>query len=177
MLRTTSMFTIKGFAILLTVHLMLISCAPTHENTDQAKQPTYSLPFTSKTDSLPELTPEQQSSFDALNTLQVNTDEKNRLYSTFANIVQPCYPPDTSIAISRSELLTAMEQFLTKHCTALTIEKRHELVSTAVLAEEEYTVLHCPDNLSDVNYENGLPMTGTWVMSSVLGRRDVVLVW
>ncbi|MDG2449453.1 MAG: hypothetical protein P8M34_07435 [Saprospiraceae bacterium] len=34
-----------------------------------------------------ELTPIQQSAFDALNTLQVSTDSNNRLYSTFANIV------------------------------------------------------------------------------------------
>ncbi len=25
--------------------------------------------------------------------------------------------------------------------------------------------------------DNGVPMTGTWVMSSVLGRRDVIMVW
>jgi len=177
MLRTTTLSMIKGLTILLTVHVLLISCTPTHENTDQTQHSTYSLHYTTNTDSLPELTPEQQSSFDALNTLQVSTDEKNHLYSTFANIVQTCYPPDTSITISRSYLLTALEQFVAKHCTTLTIEKRNELVSSAVLAQEEYIVLHCPDNSSEVNYETGLPMTGTWVIPSVLGRRDVVLIW
>jgi hypothetical protein len=175
--RTTTLLTIRGLTVLMTVHVMIISCAPTNENTDQTQNSNYSLPYKTSSDSLTELTMEQQSSFDALNTLQVSTDEKNHLYSTFANIVQPCYPADTSITISRSSLLTAMEQFVAKHCTTLTIEKRNELVSTAVLAQEEYNVLHCPDNSSEVNYETGLPMTGTWVIPSVLGRRDVVLIW
>src|SRR5687768_12195241 len=73
MLRTNTMFTIKGLTILFMTQLILISCAPTQEKTDQGQQTTYSL-TTTNTDSLPELTAEQQSSFDALNTLQISTD-------------------------------------------------------------------------------------------------------
>ena len=124
-----------------------------------------------------ELTLEQQASFDALNFLQTNTDEMNRLYSTFPNIGQTCHPPDTSYAITRSELLAAMKQFVTRHCTNLSIEKRTELAATAVLAQENYTVIFCSNHSDHPNDENGLPMSGTWVMPGVCGRRDVILIW
>lgn len=125
----------------------------------------------------PELTPAQQSAFDALNTLQVSTDEMNRLYSTFAGIVQPCNPPDTSLTISQSELLIAMKQFVAHNCKNLTIEERDELAATSVLAQEEYTLSLCLGNSANINYENGAPKSGTWVMPSFLGRRDVIIVW
>ncbi len=130
-----------------------------------------------KESSLSELTPEQQSAFDALNTLQVSTDEMNRLYSTFAGIVQPCYPPDTNLTISQAELLIAMKQFVASNCTDLTIEERNELAATSVLAQEKYTVSLCLNNSAPVSYENGIPMTGTWVMPNVLDQRDVIIVW
>jgi hypothetical protein len=168
----------KESILLLIIPGLILSCTTGQQERDQVQQSIYSLPFysTTYTDSLIELTPEQQSAFDALNTLQVSTDEKSRLYSTFADICQPCYPPDTSFVISRAELLIAMKQFLTRHCTNLTIEKRNELAATSVLAQEEYTVLHCRIS-SNHNYVNGLPMSGTWIMPSVLGRRDVILEW
>ena len=157
----------------------MYSCTPTDEKIDQEQQSSnssnsFTIPYT---ESLLELTSEQQSAFDALNTLQVSTDEKNKLYSTFSGISQPCYPPDTSFTISRSDLLTAMKYFVTKHCTYLSFEERDKLAETAVLAQEEYIVLHCPDNSYNVNYKNGLPMSGIWVMPSVLGRRDIILEW
>lgn len=133
------------------------------------------IPKNKSTDS--ELTPEQHSAFDALNRLQVSTDEKNRLYSTFAGIDQPCYPPDTSLTISQTELLTAMKHFVTSNCKNLTVEERDELAVASVLAQEEYTVLLCLDNSTPVTYENGVPMTGTWVMPNVLDQRDVIIVW
>ena len=123
-----------------------------------------------------ELTPEQQAAFDALNTLQVSTDSRNRLYSTFAGTVQPCYPPDTTLIISQADALAAMKQFVAKHCTNLTIKVRNELAAKSVLAQDEYTLSLCLDHAA-VTDENGVPMTGTWVMPNVLGRRDVVMVW
>ena|GEM_PF-1013526 len=165
--------------ILVATPFLLTSCTQTNQETDLKQQSDYPLPtyFSTYTDTLLELTPEQQSAFDALNTLQVSTDEKDQFYSTFAGFTQPCYPPDTSLTISRSKLLTAMEQFVTRHCTNLTMKERSELIATAVLAQEEYMVLHCTDKSSNFDYENGLPMTGTWVIPSVLGRRDVIIVW
>ena len=169
----------KVLIMLSMLPFLLNACSQTNKRSDQEQQTTYSQPTNIATnlDTFSELTPEQQSAFDALNALQVSTDEMNRLYSTFAGIVQPCYPPDTSLTISQSELLIAMKQFVTSNCRNLTVEERNELAVTAVLAQEEYTVSLCLDNLSNVDYENGAPMTGTWLMPSVLGRRDVIIVW
>jgi hypothetical protein len=128
-------------------------------------------------DTLPELTQEQQAAFDALNTLQVSTDEMNRLYSTFAGAVQPCYPPDTSFTISQIELLIAMKQFTSRNCENLSLQERDELAVKSVLAQEKYTVSLCLDNATPPTYKKGVPMTGTWVLPNVLGRRDVIIVW
>lgn len=163
--------------LFLVLPFLVLSCTAAQERTDQ-KQELTDLPTSHpNTYTISELTPEQQSAFDALNTLQVSTDEKNRLYSTFANIGQPCYPADTSFVISQSELLIVMKQFISKYCKNLAVEKQNELAATSVLAQEEYKILHCRDNSYDENYENGLPLTGTWLMPNVLGRRDVIIVW
>ena len=124
-----------------------------------------------------ELTSVQQSAFDALNELQVSTDEKNRLYSTFPGIDQLCYPADTSLTISQTDLLTAMKKFVATNCRDLSPLKREELAAASVLAQKEYIILLCLDGSTNAFEENGAPMTGTWVMPSVLGRRDVVIVW
>jgi hypothetical protein len=169
----------KVLFMLSMLSFLLNACSQSNKRLDKKQQTTYAKPTDSATnlETISGLTPEQQSAFDALNTLQVSTNEMNRLYSTFAGIVQPCYPPDTSMTISQSELLVAMKQFVTNNCRNLTVEERIELTTTSVLAQEEYTVSLCLDNSSNVDYKNGVPMTGTWVMPSVLGRRDVIIVW
>lgn len=165
------------YQIFLILSILTLSCSTTQVEVDEKQEITESPTPISTNEVVLEITQEQQSAFDALNTLQINTDEKNHLYSTFAGIVQPCYPADTSLTISRSNLLIAMNEFVAKHCKYLPVEKREKLASKAVLAQEEYVVLHCSDNSNTMNYENGLPMTGTWVMPNVLGRRDVIIVW
>ena len=101
----------KIIQILLSI--ILFSCSATQENKSQ-KQEKINLP-TTYVDSIPESTPVQQKAFDALNTLQTSTDDKNHLYSTFANINQPCYPADTSIVITQAQFLTYMKQFVSKY--------------------------------------------------------------
>ncbi len=165
---------IKKSIILWVLPYLILSCSPAQERTDKK------LPLTNRgyqINTVAELTPAQQSAFDALNTLQTNTDQMNRLYSTFPNIEQACYPADTSFKVSQSELLIVMKQFISNNCTKLALAEQNELVATAVLAQEEYQILHCSNNPLTENYDNGLPATGTWVMPSVLGRRDVILVW
>lgn len=123
------------------------------------------------------LTEEQQFAFDALNTLQTSTDKMNRLYSTFANTNHPFYPADTSFTISQSELLAFMNQFVSENCQNLSQETRERLVKASVLAQEVYTVMYCGPSSSHSDVKNGIPTSGTWVISNVLGRRDIVLVW
>ncbi len=124
-----------------------------------------------------ELSEDQQSAFDALNTLQVSTDEKNQLYSTFANIEHTCYPPDSTFEISRFELLSVMQKYIAKKCTNLELSIQIQLTKSSVLAQDQYTVFHCRGEKPMIMQEGEFPMTGTWVFPSVLGRRDILLHW
>lgn len=161
--------------ILILLSTILFSCSEAQENKSQKQEKTNLT--TSYVDSTPELTPVQQEAFDALNTLQTSTDEKNHLYSTFANINQPFYPADTSIVITQAQFLTYMKQFVSKYCQNLSKDMQDELANSAVLAQEEYTVLYCSNESANQNFKNGLPMLGTWVIPNVLGRRDVIIIW
>lgn len=169
----------KSPILLLLFLSFLTACSQPQDKSENAEQITYSQSphITQNFDPFADLTPAQASAFDALNTLQVSTDQQNRLYSTFAGITQTCYPPDTSMPLSQAAFLTAMKQFVTRNCTHLPVEKQDSLAAASVLAQEEYTVLLCLDNSVSVNFETGAPMTGTWVIPGVLGRRDVVMVW
>ena len=153
--------------------LLLVSCStkqqPSQESDKSIEQ------FYDRTAT--ELTEEQRTAFDALNLLQINTDEKSRLYSTFANISQPCYPPDTNIIISQSEFLGAMEAFIARHCRDMDTFMQKELGHAAVLSQKQYNVLHCSQNARTEDYTKGLPRTGTWIMPGVLGKRDIILEW
>ena len=130
---------IKKPILLLLLPYLAFSCSPAQERTDKK------LPLSNPGDQIKrvsELTSAQQSAFDALNSLQTSTDQMNRLYSTFANLEQPCYPADTSFMISQSELLIVLKQFISNNCTKLTVEEQNELAETSVLAQEEYKILH-----------------------------------
>lgn len=168
----------KKLIMLLTPLILFSSCISNNESADQEHPSIDSLPSNSRViNAFKELTPTQQAAFDALDTLQISSDEMSRMYSTFAGIKQQCYPPDTSLTISQAELLLAMKQFVTSNYKNLSAEKREELAAKSVLAQEAYTVLLCINPSVPVTYENGAPMTGTWVMPNVLGRRDVVIEW
>lgn len=161
------------------ISMFLITCTITScsFSQDRNKQEGESYESTPYDNPVSELTQEQQSAFDALNRLQRSTDEMNRLYSTFPNIEQPCYPADTSFSITQSELLAFMKQFVSKHCQNLSKDMQDKLAKTSVLAQEEYTVLYCSNESVKQSFENGLSMSGTWVMPNILGRRDLIIVW
>jgi len=167
---------LHAFLFLIASILLLSACSQANESSEKETQssPNLTVP---KLEPLSELSSEQDAALDALNTLQVSTDEMNRLYSTFAGITQPCYPPDTSFKISQADLLIAMKQFVKSNCKNLSLGEQDKLAAAAVLAQEEYTVSLCLEGSSDVNFEQGAPMKGSWVMPNVLGRRDVIIVW
>lgn len=74
---------------------------------------------TSNSFTFSELTKKQKVTLDAQIALQTNTNEMNRLYSTFANIDHICDRIDTSFEDSQSELLVYLKQFIAKHCQNL----------------------------------------------------------
>ncbi len=168
----------RTFLLVLSLPILMASCA-SDETSDQDGVASDTLPAMRwpEVDSLPPLTSIQDSAFQALNTLQVGTDEKNRLYSTFGNINHSCYPPDTVVMIPQIELLEAMNAFVQLHCTLMSEDERNQLTSASVLAQEYYTVSLCLNETKPSTFEKGIPRSGKWVLTNVLGRRDVTLVW
>jgi len=169
---------LKRATLLLLTPTMLFSCSPVHERTEQKQESTiFSIPYSNiNADTLLDLTPEQEAAFVALNSIQV---QGQHLYSTFSGIFHDCYPPDTSFIISRSELLIAMEELLTRYYTDISTEQRTKLAAEAVLAQEEYLVLQC-NGYSNESVDNSnlhLPTSGSWILPKVLNRRDVILEW
>jgi hypothetical protein len=90
--------------------LITLSCSSPREHSREENYSTTNGNHNFKT--ISDLTSEQVTALEALNTLQVSTDERNRLYSTFAGIDQPCYPPNSSLTISQANFLEAMSQKL-----------------------------------------------------------------
>lgn len=124
-----------------------------------------------------ELSPEQDSALEALNRLQTSSLEPNRIYSTFPGIHHDCYPADTSFTISQAELLKALLEFTQLHYQEREAPFPSRLAALAVKAQSEYQVLVCLDFPGDINYQQGIPRKGTWVLPNMLGRRDVLIVW
>ncbi len=164
---------IDRIRVMLAPMLILAALMTYYQCSEKPAKPSSSISFTDQVQYVDVLNAEQQSAFDALNELQINTDEMNRLYSTFAGISHPCYPPDTTFMISQAELLEVMSQFVNNHCTQLNIVRRNSLSKMSVLAQKEYRILQARE--SETHSDSRL--SGTWVIPNVLGRRDVVIVW
>lgn len=165
---------LKNTLLLLALPCLVAACGPSEEEKKQYQTIADAQAYNTTFDSL---TVEQEAASDAWTTLQVSSDQPSRLYSTFAAMNQPCYPPDTSLIITQAELLTAMKQFVNKHYTKLPVEQCDQLAATAPLSQASYAVLHCRSEAAKSDYANGLPQEGIWVMPSVLGRRDLVIHW
>ena len=161
---------------LLCIHFICsLSCSPVSEDEGVAYE---KVDFErSRIDSNTVLSKDEHNALNAWNTLQLSTNEKNRLYSTFASLGQPCYPLDTCFSITQLELAFYLKKFVSKYCQSLPEDLQNELVQTSVLAQEDYSVLCCNIEVQSQKDNVGLPMNGTWIMPNILGRRDVILVW
>ncbi len=158
--------------------LICLSCLLSNEKVGQGEESTgfVSLNAIQNSDSLQELTTEQQSAFDALNSIQ---RQGKHLYSTFSGIHHDCFPPDTTFAISQSELLVALEILLERYYTNIEQEQRSKLANKSVLAQEEYLVLQCNGQSNGTMYDKSknIPNSGSWILPEILGRRDVIIEW
>ena len=131
----------------------------------------------SKKASSSEFTIVEQAALDAFNTLQISTDERNRLYSTFPGIEHACYPPDTIFTLSQSQFTTAMNKFVRTYCKNLPLPQQDMLISTCVLAQENYTISLCSKGSSIDFMNDSFPMSGIWIIPKVLNTRDVIIKW
>lgn len=160
------------FLPILFISLLLISCG----NSSQKKQ-TGIENSEIEDDKVKSLTQAQEDAFDALDVLQMRTDETGRLYSTFPNHTQPCYPADSSFQITQSDFLEVMKIYTARHCKNMPEKRRQMLTDASVKASEKYNVLLCGNDKRTEKVRIGFPMFGTWVLPNVLGRRDIILTW
>jgi len=158
--------------------LVCLSCSLSNEKVGQGQQSNDfgSLNALQYSDSLPKLTAEQQSAFDALNSIQ---RQGKHLYSTFSGIHHECFAPDTTFVISQSELLVALEILLERYYTNIDVEQRDKLANESVLAQEEYLVVECSRNSNEImnDKSKNIPNSGSWILPEILGRRDVIIEW
>ena len=158
--------------------LVYLSCTMSNESAGQQQDSSSFVSYNSiqSTDTLPKLTTNQQTAFDALNSIQV---QGKHLYSTFSGIHHDCLPPDTSFVISQAELLLAMKTLLERHYTHIKAEQRSKLANESVLAQEEYLVLQCNENSNGTINDKSIniPNSGSWILPEILGRRDLIIEW
>lgn len=163
------------FAII--VLMLSVSCAHISDNERRHQERGAQAENNNETKAQEGLTPDQQMALDALNQLQLGTDEKNRLYSTFPGIDHSCFPPDTSLTLTQEEFLVVMKHFVLTFCQQMDSLEREELAENAALAQEQYLVSLCLDDTKKEFGEKGLPMKGIWILPQVLNKRDVVIGW
>ncbi|QTN39802.1 hypothetical protein HZ996_11825 [Cryomorphaceae bacterium] len=150
--------------VLIACTLLLFSCTP------RKGEPTQSRPVVpSSNEVVEELTEAQELGLDAFNILQMNTDERNHVYSTFPGILHDC-SPDTSIELSQAEFEEVMIRFVDQYCREMEEEKRHTLAKQASRVLDQYTVNICLEDGESLE-------RGTWLFSRVLGKRDIIMVW
>lgn len=153
--------------IVLMCTLILTDCKHQTQSVDSQKE---SNPFVSiKKDAVVNLTPTQETAFEALNYLQININGEH-LYSTFSGLDHRFNQLDSSYVISANELLIAIKDISTAYGVNLSIEEIHKLSSDAVLAQEKYFVQKYRRNSSSLAPE-------IWVLPQILGRRDLILIW
>ena len=166
----------KPLPILFPLLLLLVGCAPSGERKEQGNEYVWR-ELNPKGSELEALTTTQAAAFEALNALQISMDEEELLYSSFAGAAQACVPPDSIFTISQQQFHAALLEFTSLHCHVLQPSERDSLALQSSMAAEQYTVLLCTHHEGVPADTSNLPMTGTWVLPAVLGRRDVVMNW
>ena len=87
--------------------LLVASCRPGHSSSSSKTTPENASIENKEREYPKVLSASQEMALDALNELQISTDEQNRIYSTFAGIEHPCYHSDTLLRMTQGEFLLA----------------------------------------------------------------------
>jgi hypothetical protein len=162
----------KALTALLVTQWLLFSCKPVQEKNTR-KQESINYPLSYSHPDPDTLSKEQQAAFDALTSIQ---RQGQHLFSTYPG-THNGVPADTSFVISQAQLLSAMEELLARHYTGISAEERTRLAAQAVSAQEEYLVLQRNDYSAGSANNAAFPISGSWILPDVLGRRDIVLEW
>lgn len=121
-------------------------------------------------------TRQEGEALEALTQLQINADIENSIYLTFGNTNHNQLPSDSSFTISQETFKFVLLDYTEKHHTNISAEKRIDLVEASVKAKTSYKVYYCRNQSKNSELKNGLPLSGAWILPSVLNK-DIVLIW
>ena len=121
-------------------------------------------------------TDQEKEALEALTQLQINADIENSIYLTFGNTNHNQLPSDSSFTISQETFKLVLLDYTEKHHKNISEEKRINWVETSVKAKTSYKVYYCRNKSENSELKNGLPLSGAWILPSVLNK-DIVLIW
>ena len=119
---------------------------------------------------------QEEEALEALTHLQINADIENSIYLTFGNTTHNQLPSDSSFTISQETFKLVLLDYTEKHHKNISEEKRINWVETSVKAKTSYKVYYCRNKSENSELKNGLPLSGAWILPSVLNK-DIVLIW
>ena len=119
---------------------------------------------------------QEEEALEALTHLQINADIENSIYLTFGNTNHNQLPSDSSFTISQETFKLVLLDYTEKHHKNISEEKRINWVETSVKAKSSYKVYYCRNQSEKAKLKNGLPLSGAWILPSVLNK-DIVLIW
>jgi hypothetical protein len=119
---------------------------------------------------------QEEEALEALTHLQINADIENSIYLTFGNTNHNQLPSDSSFTISQETFKLVLLDYTEKHHKNISEEKRINWVETSVKAKTSYKVYYCRNQSEKAKLKNGLPLSGAWILPSVLNK-DIVLIW
>ena len=121
-------------------------------------------------------TDQEKEALEALTQLQINADIENSIYLTFGNTNHNQLPSDSSFTISQETFKFVLLDYTEKHHSNISAEKRIDWVEASVKAKTSYKVYYCRNQSKNSELKNGLPLSGAWILPSVLNK-DIVLIW
>ena len=121
-------------------------------------------------------TRQEGEALEALTQLQINADIENSIYLTFGNTNHNQLPSDSSFTISQETFKFVLLDYTEKHHSNISAEKRIDWVEASVKAKTSYKVYYCRNQSKNSELKNGLPLSGAWILPSVLNK-DIVLIW
>ena len=119
---------------------------------------------------------QEEEALEALTHLQIHADIENSIYLTFGNTNHNQLPSDSSFTISQETFKLVLLDYTEKHHKNISEEKRINWVETSVKAKTSYKVYYCRNKSENSELKNGLPLSGAWILPSVLNK-DIVLIW
>ncbi len=119
---------------------------------------------------------QEEEALEALTQLQINADIENSIYLTFGNTNHNQLPSDSSFTISQETFKFVLLDYTEKHHSNISAEKRIDWVEASVKAKTSYKVYYCRNQSKNSELKNGLPLSGAWILPSVLNK-DIVLIW